>query len=191
MSTESPERHVPVNSSGGGLADTVTHPRFIFEPSTHPAGTPEALDASEASFCVLAIERGIRDNPDVYQRALEVLAATAETKPLDSYTPSEAGSGDTSEAERLLAEYFKKRYDKDVEFDEATERAISQDTQHTSRLQQSARATGYSVTTGVMSHTQRTHPDAERLRDRARISRLASYVALVIGWQEERKRLIG
>ena len=169
------------------MTDTITHPRFIYEPSVYPAGTPEALGNSEASFCIRAIERGIRDDPESYLHALAAMNTAAEQGTLGSQRPKTWGEGTEPDAEDLLAEYFRRRYDKRVEFDDATEEALRRDRQHTEHLGRSSRATSYVITKGAMSHTQRSHPEAERLRDITRVSRLGHYVSRVLAWQEEQE----
>lgn len=81
-------------------------------------------------------------------------------------------------------DYFRRRLDSHVDFDQSTETAITKDEQHADTVDQSTEAVPFRVSRAGsdMSHEMHAPRDAELRRDTARVSCLAGYVGQAIEW---------
>jgi hypothetical protein len=85
----------------------------------------------------------------------------------------------------LLREYFTNNFDRFVEFDPETERAIGEDPAHQALLGAVRSAKTFMVKEGVMKSAMRSHIEAPALRDQARVNRLGLYVGQVAAYKAE------
>ena len=83
----------------------------------------------------------------------------------------------------LLTEYFEQRYDLAVSFDDATEKAIEQDEDYQSLINQHRSSSNQQVQLGVQKKGSRADPNAEPIRDRVRRKRLELYIGRVMSYQ--------
>ncbi len=159
------------------MAESANSPFFVLEADT----TQTDSDAAKMQY----IEQSIRDNPEAFQKALNRLgdAATAGTLDLSAIdtelTTLEQG------ASGLLTKLFSKRYDMQIEYDDATEQALAADKGHRELLEKHRNIKSINSTIGPMKHEIVANPAAEPARDAVRRSRVAFYLARAIELQPQ------
>lgn len=169
------------------MTENRVHPHFLIELPDRDLRESDGFTHEDAVQHIQAMELGIRNDPYAFQAVLRSLGRAADAGTLTLDTPMGTPAGTDPNTSHTIAEYFRRRLDAHVDFDTPTEEAVAEDRRHAERVGKSRGAVNYrvSLTGSDMSHGMRTPQDAELLRDRARVSRLASYVQQVIAWQEQ------
>lgn len=162
-------------------------PRITAEPTILSISDEPGIQGYIERFSTAVTER-----PALFATALEKLggAATADTVELSTLeyaTPHLAVS-----EEDLIWTYFTYRYDRYVEYDEATEKGMGRDEAYQEQLAQHLKTQTTKVMTGKMTSINRATSDAGENRNAARRASLGYFIGRAIQWQgqqENGKRL--
>jgi len=170
------------------MAETASAPRFAEIDSLDPLEfDPLAQPTDEIVALARSVERGIRDDPLRFQRALDALGEAATSTDMESFLQLDLDDRDAGAAVLLLA-YFSLRCDRRVAFDHATDEALSNDPAYRTALATHKNSRSQTISRGTMSHDLRTDPNAQPAREAVRRTTLAFYISRTIAWQGQQQQ---
>jgi hypothetical protein len=150
-------------------------PRIPFNPDPCDP-TPDEIIAHART-----LEQGIRDDPERFQTALLALGNTATSTKIDRL--GQRLDSSAKDATTLIISYFASGCDRSVEFDSATDEALSKDPAYLAALAEHKKAQIQTVLVTNATHGTRPDPNATPARDAVRRIQLAFYIRRVISWQ--------
>lgn len=139
-------------------------------------------DGEFAELRLRSLENDIYKRPRVYEAVLGRLGAvlTADTIAHDDRrTHSEAVSNNPA---HRLHEFFTLRFDRLIEFDDASEQAISQDETYNELLAGHRASKNKAVKLGIQKTGTQPDPNAEPMRDQLRRKRLELFIGRIADW---------
>lgn len=158
------------------MADILASPYFAdVSPRDRSNTDPDALSPADVKTLAEEVEVGIRQDPLRYQRAMNTLGDSATSGNIALLIELPLDDRDLGAAVRIMS-YLHHRADQSVEYDDNTEVALAKDLNYRNALEAQRKATSRTVSTGKMSTSQRTHPNATPARDAVRRLRLAFFI---------------
>lgn len=166
-------------------AEITIRPAFTeIEPYIPLKPNYEPLEPAQIISWSRALETDICDDPERYKRVLEALGDVA--------TSGEAGRlldldlfPEDVEAAFLIYAFFAGRCDQDLEYDDATDRALRADADYQAALAAHGKATSKQVLVTKATHGTIADRNAEPNRDKIRRISLAFFIQRTLDWQAQ------
>lgn len=146
-----------------------TKPQIIIDPET------DARRFKRISY----IDQAILQSPDEFVDALNAAGEKATDQTIDLSELDASLDNRKRDASSLLTEFFSKRYDLNISYDEHTEHKIKNDAYHNQLLANAKSAP---------ARRGRDNPEADAARDAARRSSFSIYLGQVAAYQEQMTR---
>jgi hypothetical protein len=148
-------------------------------------------DETHGEMRLSAFEAELNKNPGRYLSELHRLGslATAETVEYADYGQQPERSELSNTPESFIKEFFTYRYDKTLEYDDATETALAQDDQWKELVKKRRDIPGASVS--KHGAVRKESAEAVPIRDQMRFKRLEFFISRLALWQDQRAELRG
>lgn len=127
----------------------------------------------------------IAERPEAFATLLETLGEAATRETLDLRAEERAALPISISDEELITNFFKYRYDRESEFDEATEDAMATDPVYKDLLERHLNTHSINSQVGPMKHEVVANPKAEDVRNATRRARLAFFIARTLQYQRQ------
>lgn len=141
-------------------------------------------DGEFAELRLKSLENDIYKKPRIYTALIERLGATLTDGTIAVSEQPQYSETVSNNAAHRLREFFTLRFDRLIEFDDATETFIARDEQYRELLQVHRSSANRDVKLGVQKKGSLPDPNAEPARDKLRRKRLELFVGRVAQWQE-------